>query len=201
MHFVSLLFLNERNITTSLLMIHLKCTVVHYSNLNSSSVNKPLFKLRAVEYAISFFFFDFLFVFILTRLLSKNYEITIILNVNFQNSFQDAVYYKILGCQTLWYQNGGTLWPFFRSKIVIFEISFKRLHEESFEDLEFISNWKLETRAALSHKMTPLKSFTQKLHRNPLLIASIVKGIASGLRQFLPTESPWNIMKNPFYFS
>ena len=29
MHFVSLFFLNERNITTSLLMIHLKCTVVH----------------------------------------------------------------------------------------------------------------------------------------------------------------------------
>ena len=40
-HFVSLFFLNERNITTSLLMIHLKCTVAHYSNLNSSSVNKP----------------------------------------------------------------------------------------------------------------------------------------------------------------
>ena len=42
MHFVSLLFLNERNITTS----HLKCTVVHYANLNSSSLNKPY--LRAV---------------------------------------------------------------------------------------------------------------------------------------------------------
>ena len=200
MHFVSLLFLNERNITTSLLMIQIKCAVVYYSNLNPSSINKPSLNYGPLN-MLFLFFFDFLFVFILTRLLSKNYEITIILNVNFQNSFQDAVYYKILGCQTLWYQNGGTLWPFFRSKIVIFEISFKRLHEESFEDLEFISNWKLETRTALSHKMTPLKSFTQKLHRNPLLIASIVKGIASRLRQFLPTESPWNIMKNPFYFS
>ena len=39
-HFVSLLFLNERNITTSHLMIYLKCTVVHYANLNSSSINK-----------------------------------------------------------------------------------------------------------------------------------------------------------------
>ena len=29
-HFVSLFFLNKRNITTSLLMIHLKCTAVHY---------------------------------------------------------------------------------------------------------------------------------------------------------------------------
>ena len=35
MHFVSLFFLNERNIATSLFMIHLKCTVVHYANLNS----------------------------------------------------------------------------------------------------------------------------------------------------------------------
>ena len=41
MHFVSLFFLNERNITISLLMIHLKCAAVHYANLNSSSINKP----------------------------------------------------------------------------------------------------------------------------------------------------------------
>ena len=52
-YFVSLFFLKERNITTSLLMIHLKCVVVHYANLNSSSINKPY--LQAVEYAISFF--------------------------------------------------------------------------------------------------------------------------------------------------
>ena len=34
-------FHNERNITASLLVIHLKCTVAHYANLNSSSKNKP----------------------------------------------------------------------------------------------------------------------------------------------------------------
>ena len=34
-------FLNESNITTSLLMINLKYTVVHYANLNSISMNKP----------------------------------------------------------------------------------------------------------------------------------------------------------------
>ena len=56
MHFVSLFFLNERNNTTSLLMIHLKCTVVHYANLNSNSINKPY--LRVAEYAISFVFFS-----------------------------------------------------------------------------------------------------------------------------------------------
>ena len=58
MHFVSF-FLNERNIATSILMIHLKCTVVHYATLNSSSINKPY--LWAVEYAISFFSFFHLF--------------------------------------------------------------------------------------------------------------------------------------------
>ena len=71
-HFVSLFFVNERNITTSLLMISLKLTVVHYANVSSSSINKSY--LRAVEYGISFlfvFFISFLFMFILTRLLSK----------------------------------------------------------------------------------------------------------------------------------
>ena len=40
-YFVSLFFLNERNITTSFLTTQLKCTVVHYANLNSSFKNKP----------------------------------------------------------------------------------------------------------------------------------------------------------------
>ena len=71
MYFVSILFVDERNITTSLLMIHLKCAVVHYVNLNSSSTNNLY--LRTVEYVISFFFFflKLFFAFILTRLLSK----------------------------------------------------------------------------------------------------------------------------------
>ena len=37
--FISLVFLNEKNIKTSLL-IYLKFVVVHYRNLNSSSINK-----------------------------------------------------------------------------------------------------------------------------------------------------------------
>ena len=37
MHLVSLFFLNERNITTLHLMMHIRCTAVHYANLNSSS--------------------------------------------------------------------------------------------------------------------------------------------------------------------
>ena len=58
----SLVFVSEVNITTSLLMIQLKCALVHYANLNSSSINKPY--LWAVEYVISFFFLN-------SRLLSK----------------------------------------------------------------------------------------------------------------------------------
>ena len=64
MHSVSSFFLSESNIKTSLLMTHLKCTVVHYADLNLSSIYKPL-----LNYC--FVFFDSLFMFILTRLLSK----------------------------------------------------------------------------------------------------------------------------------
>ena len=69
MHFVSLFFLCERNITTSLLMIHLKCTVMHYANLNSSTKNKLFLTGRWICY---FAFFDFLFMFVLMKCLSKN---------------------------------------------------------------------------------------------------------------------------------
>ena len=51
-------------------------------------------------------------------------------------------------------------WPlFFRSKIVIFDIFLKRLCKESFENLEFNSNWNCQTRAALFYKMAALKIF------------------------------------------
>ena len=95
MHFVSLFFLNERNI----LMIQLKCTVVHYVNLRSSSI---IFKLRAVEYVSPFFSICYLSLFqrgSCEKLLKKIF----IFNTHFQNSSQDVGYYRILGCQTLWY--------------------------------------------------------------------------------------------------
>ena len=93
--FPSFIFLNKRNIATSLLMIHLKCTVVHYANLNSSSINKPYLRRHWICY---FFFFNFLFMFILKKLIFLSF-----FNGNFENSFQVVVYYRILGCQTLWY--------------------------------------------------------------------------------------------------
>ena len=60
--FVSLFFLNKRNITASLLMIHLKCTGVHYGNLNSSLFLSPIFKpyLKSVKKTISFFLISYL---------------------------------------------------------------------------------------------------------------------------------------------
>ena len=97
MQFVSLFFLNEGNITISLLITYLKCTVVNYANKNSSSLNK--YYLRAVEYAISFFF-DFLFMFILTMLLLKtlwkNYYFLI-------QTSKIHLFHRILGFQTFWF--------------------------------------------------------------------------------------------------
>ena len=62
MHFVSLFFLNERNMAASIWMIHLKCTVVHYNNLIEAP-KQALLKLRVVEYAISFFLMSYLCLF------------------------------------------------------------------------------------------------------------------------------------------
>ena len=63
-------FQNARNISTSLLIIHLKCTIAHYANLNSSSKNKPFLNYGLLN--MLFRFFHFLFMFILIKLLSKN---------------------------------------------------------------------------------------------------------------------------------
>ena len=105
MQFVSLFFLNEGNITISLFITYLKCTVVNYANKNSSSLNKHY--LRAVEYAIYgplntlfLFFFDFLFMFILTMLLLKtlwkNYYFLI-------QTSKIHLFHRILGIQTFWF--------------------------------------------------------------------------------------------------
>ena len=43
-----------------------------------------------------------------------------------------------------------------RSEMGIFDIFFKRMYKESFEDLQINSNRKFHTRATLSHKMAAL---------------------------------------------
>ena len=153
MHFVSLFFLNERNVTTSLLMIHLKCTVVH-SNLNPSSVNNPFLNYGPLNMQFLFFFFRFfIYVYYNENFAKEIMNQLSFFNANFWNSFQNVVYYKILGRVTLWYWKGGTLnvrqnlkkmASFLWSKIVIFDMFFKRLCKESFEGLEFNNNWKFQ---------------------------------------------------------
>ena len=58
MHFVSLFLLDKRNLT-----IQLKWTVLHYANLNSSSINWSCFKLRAVKDATLLFLISYLCLF------------------------------------------------------------------------------------------------------------------------------------------
>ena len=57
MHFVSLFFLKEWNFTTSFLMIHSKCGVVHYANLNSSPRNKSFWNYGPLNMLFRFFWF------------------------------------------------------------------------------------------------------------------------------------------------
>ena len=56
-------FLNERNITTSLLMIHLKGPVVHYANLSSSSKIKPFLYYGTLNVLFFFIIISYLCLF------------------------------------------------------------------------------------------------------------------------------------------
>ena len=47
-------------------------------------------------------------------------------------------------------------------------------------------------------KWRPFKVFAN-LQKSPLLIANLVKGAVSDLRQFLESENPGKMTKNPFY--
>ena len=75
-------------------MIHLTFTAVHYANLNSSSLNK--YYLQAVEYTISFFFPFHIYVCFNDAFIKNFMKKLSFFNANFQNSFQDVVYYRIL---------------------------------------------------------------------------------------------------------
>ena len=55
--FASSFSLNERNISTSLLMLlNLKCNAVHYAKLNSSPINKPFLNYGQVNMLFRFFY-------------------------------------------------------------------------------------------------------------------------------------------------
>ena len=102
MYFVSLFSLNERNFTISFLMIHSKCSVVHYVDLNPSCINKPFLNYGPLN--MLFRFFRLLIHLYFKDAFVKNFMKKLsIFNTNFHNSCQDVLYYRILGCQTLWY--------------------------------------------------------------------------------------------------
>ena len=95
-------FQNERNIKTSLLVVLLKCTVVHYANLNSSSKNKAFLNYGSLNMLFRFFQF-LLYVYFNETFVKKLMKQLSSFNTNFQNSFEDVVYCRILRYQTLWY--------------------------------------------------------------------------------------------------
>ena len=92
----------QQNITTSLLMVHLKCTVVHYANLNSSSKNKAFLNYGSLNMLFRFFRF-LIYVYFNETFVKKLMKQLSSFNTNFQNSFEDVVYCRILRYQTLWY--------------------------------------------------------------------------------------------------
>ena len=94
MHFISL---NKRNIKTSPLMIHSRWTVVRYANLKPSCRNNPLNMLYEplnMPFALFRFLIDVCFSEAFFKYLMRKLSF---FNTNFQNSFQDVVYYRILG--------------------------------------------------------------------------------------------------------
>ena len=75
----------------------------------------------------------------------------------------------------------------FRSKISTFDIIFKRLSRESFENLQIVvEHFKPVSLCPI--KWQPITIFA-KLHKSPLLTDNIVKGAVSGQKQFLATKS------------
>ena len=102
MHSVSLFFLNERNISTCLLMLHLKRTIVHYANLNSSSINKPFLNYGPLNMLFCWVFLFLIYVYFNEAFVKTSMKKLSFFNTNLQNSF-NVVYYRILGCQTLRY--------------------------------------------------------------------------------------------------
>ena len=83
-------------------MIHLKCAVVYYANLNSRSINKHY--SPPVPYPLSVFVFSFLLMLIWTKhFCQKLHEKISFFKTNLQNVSQDVLYYRILE-----YENDAT---------------------------------------------------------------------------------------------
>ena len=102
MGFVPIFLLNERNVTTSLLMIHLKFTVAYYANLNQSSINKPLLNYRLSNMVFGFFWF-LIYVYLKEAFVKRFMkELSLLIT-----SSKIMVYDNILGSDKPWPLSGG----------------------------------------------------------------------------------------------
>ena len=159
MYFVSLFFLNARNFTTSLLVMHLKCTAVHYANLNSSSKKKSFLNYRLLNMLFRFFRFhiyvwkNYHFYYKFPKFMStcsilqNNRMSNLVILKWWHFEYKVNLKIKIKKWRLL-----------FRSKVDFFDVFSKRLCKGSFDYLEINSYSKFHTRATISQKMAALWS-------------------------------------------
>ena len=106
--FCFLILSNERNIKTSILLMLLKCIVVSYLNRNGRFTGRLFSNYGLLN--MLFHFFRYLIYSVFHDTFVKRFIKKLsFLSSNFKNQFQDVVYYRKLGCLTLWYWNGGPL--------------------------------------------------------------------------------------------
>ena len=106
--FASQILSNEGNIKASILLILLKCIVVGYSNGNESFTGRLFSNYGPLN--MLFHFFRYLIYSVFHKTFVKKFMKKLsFFSSNFKNPFQDVVYYRKLGCLTLWYWNGDPL--------------------------------------------------------------------------------------------
>ena len=100
--FASSILSNEWNIKDSILMILLTCIVMGYSNGNESFTGRLFSNYEPLN--MLFHFFRYLIYSVFHDTFVKRFIKKLsFLSSNFKNQFQDVVYYRKLGCLTLWY--------------------------------------------------------------------------------------------------
>ena len=142
---------NEGNIKASILLILLKCFFVGCSNGNEIFTGKLFSNYGPLN--ILFHFFRYLIYSVFHKMFVKKFMKKLsFLSSNFKNPVQEVVYYRKLGCRTLWYWNGGPLnirqkvekivrfWAvfFFRNKCWHFEFSWMKYFGN---DFSFLIKW------------------------------------------------------------
>ena len=99
---------NEGNIKASILLILLKYIFVGCSNGNESFTGRLFSNYGPLN--MLFHFFRYLIYSVFHKTFVKKFMKKLsFFSLNFKNLFQDVVYYRTLGCLTLWYWNGGSL--------------------------------------------------------------------------------------------